>query len=236
MLYKEPANVLMAPLQTTNGVVFPFQPSVQLGYNAQYTATELTHSNFAFFSYKNSSFQPITLSCEFPCRSPFEGRYVIAAMTFLRACTFMFTGQDDTLAGSPPPVLRLTGMGFGGLDTIPCVLTNVTTEYPDNVDYVTVGITTSSGGVIEYVKVPTSTRITTTLQPIFSRDFATTFSTKLFGLGAERLIGPLTDTVVSAADSTSPEQPQTVSFTPDVEIPFGPGPTIPLQGTPFNGS
>lgn len=188
--YKDSNNTLLAPLAITNGVLFPLQPSVDIGFTSTYNPITPTHSNFGYYGYQYTTMSPISFTTEFPVRTPFEGTYVLAAITFLRACALMFTGQDGTLAGSPPPVLMLTGMGFGGLDTIPVVLTSFVTTYPADVDYVTVGAPVGLGGTITYSKVPTSMNIQISCQPIFSRQFASNFSATLFGSGVDRLMGP----------------------------------------------
>lgn len=189
--YKDSANTLLAPLADTNGVLFPVQPAAMLGYSANYEQVQVTHSNFAYFAYQNSQINTIDLGCEFPVRSPYDGWYVLAAMNFLRAITFMFTGNDGNYAGAPPPIVRLTGMGFGGFDNIPVVITNVQTTYPENVDYVTVSVPTTVGGGLEYVKVPTSVAISVGCQPVFSRAFASNFSALGYGSAADRLLGPV---------------------------------------------
>lgn len=199
--YKDTTNSLLSVLTQTNGVLFPLQPAVNMNFAANYEQTQVTHSNFAYYGYKNSEIKSIDVSCVFPVRTPYEGWYVLATINFLRALTMMFTGNDGNYAGSPPPVVRLTGMGFGGFDNIPVVITNVATAYPDNVDYLTVGVPIQVGGTsLEYAKVPTETTITISCQPMFSRTFASQFSATLFGSGANRLLGP---TVKQTLDDTN---------------------------------
>jgi len=94
IFYNDPKNNLLNILAATGGLVFPFQPKVDISYSANYDSTEVVHSNFAFKSYKNSEMKAIDLSCNFPVRTPYEGQYVIAAIHFLRCLTMMFTGND----------------------------------------------------------------------------------------------------------------------------------------------
>jgi hypothetical protein len=209
IFYNDHNNGLLTILSRTNGVVFPFQPKVDISYSANYDSQEVIHSNFVFKSYKNSEMKAIDLSCNFPVRTPFEGQYVVAATHFLRCLTMMFTGNDTTdiynLAGTPPLVVSLSGMGFGGLDNIPVVVTNVTASYPDNVDYLTISI---PGLNNELVKVPTQQTISINLQPMFSRAYASAFGLKDFSYGKTRLLGPnptyptsSSKTTVTATDS-----------------------------------
>jgi hypothetical protein len=190
IFYTDPNNTLLySYLTATNGVLFPFQPKVDISFSANYQPQKVIQSNFMFYSYENSEIKAIDLTCDFPVRNPYEGAYVIAAITFLRALTLMFTGNDTEygLAGSPPLIVRLLGMGFGGLDYIPIAVTNVATSYPDNVDYVTIPI---PGLNNELTKVPTMTTITINCIPMFSRAFASQFSTIDFSTGIQRLLGP----------------------------------------------
>lgn len=192
IFYNDINNPLLNILSKTGGVVFPFQPKVDISYTANYDSQEVIHSNFVFKSYKNSEIKAIDLSCNFPVRTPFEGQYVIAAVHFLRCLTMMFTGNDTTdiynLAGSPPLVVSLSGMGFGGLDNIPVVVTNVTSSYPDNVDFLTVSLPGLNDG--ELVKVPSQMVVSVSLQPMFSRAYASAFGLKDFSYGKTRLLGP----------------------------------------------
>ena len=198
IFYKDINNKLLYNyLGATKGVLFPFQPKVDISFSANYQAQRVAQSNFAFWSYENSEMKPFELSCDFPVRNPFEGQYVISAITFLRSLTFMFTGQDNNaagnqlnLAGSPPMIVALSGMGFGGLDNIPVVVTNVTTSYPDNVDYVSITMPGVNTLANEIMKLPSLMTISVSCTPIFSRAFASQFSTQQFSYGYRRLSGP----------------------------------------------
>lgn len=206
IFYKDINNTLLYNyLGATNGVLFPFQPKVDISFSANYQAQRVTQSNFAFWSYENSEMKPFELTCDFPVRNPFEGQYVISAITFLRALTFMFTGQDNNVnnnqlnfAGSPPMIVALNGMGFCGLDNIPIVITNVTTSYPDNVDYVTITMPGVNTLANEIMKLPSLMTISVSCTPVFSREFASQFGAINFAYGAARLQGPIIPSGVAA--------------------------------------
>ncbi len=207
LFYKDPnvsnVNPLLKILTDTDGVIFPFQPDISLEFTANYQMQEVTHSNFAYYSYQNSKITPIQIQGDFIIRTPYEGQYVLASLHFLRLLTLMFTGNDSPNAGAPPIIVRLNGMGFGGLDNIPVVITSVLTHYPDNVDYVTVRIpladssqttyqSQQTNNLIKYetAKVPTLMNISVQLTPVYSRDFAANFSVNNFANGSQRLVGP----------------------------------------------
>lgn len=197
IFYNDSTNSLLQPLATTNGVLFPYQPKVDISFSASYQVQKVLQSNFAFYNYENSEMKAFDLTCDFPATNAYEGSYVIAAMTFLRALTMMFTGNDtsNNLAGSPPLIVRLLGMGFGGLDYIPVAVTNVTSSYPDNVDYITIPI---PGLNNELTKIPILTTISINCVPMFSRQFASQFSALDFAKGIQRLTGPYSQEVTSA--------------------------------------
>jgi hypothetical protein len=212
IFYKDRNNKLLHNyLFSTNGVIFPFQPKVDISFSASYQPQKVTQSNFAFYSYENSEIKPFELSCDFPVRNPFEGQYVIASLMFLRSLTMMFTGQDTNissnghnLAGSPPLIVSLNGMGFGGLDNIPIVISNVTTSYPDNVDYVSITMSGVTNLANEIMKVPTMMSISVSCIPMFSRYFASQFSALYFSSGAQRLLGPDIPSSVNTIQTFSP--------------------------------
>jgi hypothetical protein len=56
---------------------------------------------------------------------------------FLRSTYKMFFG-NDRLAGTPPPVLRLSGHGALNYNSVPCVLQNFAEIMPADRDYIEV--------------------------------------------------------------------------------------------------
>ena len=204
IFYKDKGNPLLYNyLGSTNGVLFPYQPKVDISYSANYQAQKVVQSNFTFYSYENSEIKPFEISCDFPVRNQYEGRYVIAAIMFLRSLTMMFTGNDNKYAGSPPLVVSLQGMGFSGLDYVPIAITNITTSYPDNVDYVSITIPGVSAVATELIKVPTLMSISVSCTPIFSRKFASQFSALKFSAGLQRLYGPAVSSTSTARPAAS---------------------------------
>ena len=54
-LYKDGNRGILAPLADTDGVVFPYTPTIQVNYTANYNSTDLTHSNMRANFYQGSS-------------------------------------------------------------------------------------------------------------------------------------------------------------------------------------
>ena len=128
---------ILQPLARTNGVVFPYTPSIQIQYNAHYDSYDLTHSNYKIQQYKNSSVDNITISCDFTAQDTAEANYLLAVIHFFRSVTKMFYGQDSIpKIGTPPPLCFLTGLGSFQFDNHPLAITNFAYSLPTDVDYI----------------------------------------------------------------------------------------------------
>jgi hypothetical protein len=153
---------LLAPLRSstgTDGVIFPYTPTVSISHNARYAEQALVHSNYKSYFYEGSDVSAITISGDFTAQTQAEARYVVASIYFFRACTKMFFGNDPA-AGNPPPIVFLDGYGDYYLPHISCVMTNFQHTMPPEVDYIRTD---------EWGRVPTHSTISVTLQPVFSR-------------------------------------------------------------------
>ena len=137
------SNTLMAPLKETNGVIFPYTPSIQMSHVANYTPTSPTHSNYSQQFYNNSEVSDITLTGEFTVQGIDEGKYLLAAIYFFRAATKMFFGQGAN-AGNPPPIVFLDGYGSHYFPHVPCVITNFTHTMSNDVDYIQIPVITTT--------------------------------------------------------------------------------------------
>lgn len=176
MFYNNP---IMAPLQGTKGVIFPYTPQVTLSHNARYSPTALTHSNYNSYFYEGSEVASIQIQGEFTVQNVNEGQYLMAAIQFFRTCTKMFYGNDIN-AGSPPPMVFLDGYGPAYLPHVPCVVTNFSHTMPQDVDYMQIPMGLSTSGIAPGTPVgqvnvggptwlPTNSSLSVTLQPIYSR-------------------------------------------------------------------
>lgn len=154
---------ILQPLQDTFGVLFPYTPSITINHAASYDSTPLTHANYEQPFYQHSTVSSINVSGNFTAANYDEAKYILAVIHFFRSVTKMFYGQDS-LAGTPPPILFLDGYGQAMLNHIPVVVTSFQTQLPDNVDY----ISTQAGG--NYTNVPTEMRIAVDLKPVYSRN------------------------------------------------------------------
>jgi hypothetical protein len=151
-LYKDPQAYLfesiLLPLLQTDGVIFPYTPSISVSYNANYSPTDPTHSNYTIYSYTNSKVAEITIGCDFTAQDTFEANYLLAVIHFFRSATKMFYGQDENPRnGTPPPLCYLTGLGAFQFDQHPLAITGFTYSLPIDVDYIRAGTPTTDPGV-----------------------------------------------------------------------------------------
>jgi hypothetical protein len=139
---------ILNPLQATEGVIFPYTPSISVVYSAAYEASDITHTNYKFFSYKNSAVDTITITADFTAQDTAEAQYLLAVIHFFRSVTKMFYGQDQNpKRGTPPPLCYLRGLGAFQFNWHPLVINNFTYTLPTDVDYIRVMDTSSRPGV-----------------------------------------------------------------------------------------
>ena len=104
---------------------------------ASYDSPDITHTNFRLNFYKNSYVDDISITAEFTAQDTIEANYLLASMHFFKTVTKMFYGLDKTpIAGTPPPLLFLSGYGKHQFDSKPLLLTSFTYTLPNDVDYI----------------------------------------------------------------------------------------------------
>ena len=173
---------LLQPLAKTNGLVFPYTPTIIVAHSANYSAITPTHTNYPYYAYQNSQVDQLVITGDFFVQNGIEAKYWVAALHYLRSVTKMFYGGEGDTLGAPPPVIKLNGYGDFIFNNVPCVVTNFTVDLPQDVDYIATGLNTpiTTKSDQETDKTPESTRdgvswaptqslITVTVQPIYSR-------------------------------------------------------------------
>jgi hypothetical protein len=194
LFYNRADSAILSPLAATSGVIFPYTPSLTVTHTAKYGSTPLTHSNYSSYFYEGSEVASISINGEFTVQNIKEGLYLMAVIQFFRTVTKMFFGADQN-AGSPPPLVFLDGFGAAYLPHVPCVVTAFSHTMPGEVDYVSIPVgaklnstglqlptTVNLGGP---VRLPTSSTVNITLQPVYSRqNIARNFTLDRFSRGA----------------------------------------------------
>ena len=134
-LYKDSEPGILAPLIETDGVIFPYTPSIETSYTANYDKYDLTHSNYRGYFYKNSAVNDINIRGTFTAQDTVEADYLLAVIHFFRSITKMFYGQG-ALRGAPPPLVYLSGFGEYQFNKHPCLVSNFSYSLPTDVDYI----------------------------------------------------------------------------------------------------
>jgi hypothetical protein len=143
-LYKAPQAGLLQPLKVTNGVIFPYTPTITTAYKANYSEYNLTHSNYRGYFYQNSYNDAVNLTATFTAQSTADAAYVLAVIHFFRSVTKMFYGKDAQ-RGSPPPLVYLSGLGDYQFNNHPCVVSQFNYTLPADVDYISSGTPNNLG-------------------------------------------------------------------------------------------
>jgi hypothetical protein len=151
-----------------HGIVFPYTPSINVEYKADYSSPQPLHSNFPINFYQKSSVGNISISGKFSVENAKDAAVYIATTHLLKALTRMRSGGEtgDHDSGSPPPVCRLFAHGTWMFNNVPVAITNFRVELPDSVDYFTMKDTNQ----YEMTSVPTMSTISVTLLPMYSRN------------------------------------------------------------------
>jgi hypothetical protein len=154
---------ILAPLNQIGGVLFPITPTITVSHTASYEMQNLVHTNYSTPLYQHSSVNSIGINGQFSANYPAEAEYIVAVIHFFRSVTKMFYGQDS-LAGTPPPVLFLDAYGPYTFDHIPVVVGSFDYSFPADVDYISCEV----GGYKQ--KVPTLANCNMNLIPLWSRN------------------------------------------------------------------
>ena len=137
-LYRAANPGILQPLAVTDGVIFPYTPSIDTAYKAEYDSYTLTHSNYKGYFYKSSYADAVNLKCTFTAQSTSEANYLLAVITFFKSVTKMFYGQDAQ-RGAPPPLVYLSGYGEYQFNDHPSVISQFNYNLPSDVDYIRAG-------------------------------------------------------------------------------------------------
>jgi hypothetical protein len=135
---------IMLPLLYTDGVIFPYTPTISTSYRANYNTYDLTHSNYRGYFYQNSAVEEISLTGTFTAQDTSEANYLLAVIHFFRSVTKMFYGQDSQ-RGAPPPVCFLSGLGEYQFNYHPVLVSSFSYNLPNDVDYIRAGSVSNNG-------------------------------------------------------------------------------------------
>jgi hypothetical protein len=178
---------ILKPLDATNGLVFPYTPTILIQHSANYDAMQPTHSNYPFPAYQNSQIDDIVITGDFFCENAVDAQYWVATLHYLRSVTKMAYGQS-TNAGSPPPLVFLNGYGDFVFPNVPVIIKTFSVDLPSDVDYIKTQaegeVTKINGGtsVDGFYEgwAPVQSQVMVTVQPVYSRARTSQFSLDKF--------------------------------------------------------
>lgn len=139
------SSAILQPLISAGAMVFPYTPSIKISHSANYDEQNITHQNYQFVTYQNSKMEKISINAPFYVEDAVQAQYWLAAVHYFRSVTKMFTGSDaGTNAGSPPPIVYLSGYGDFVFKNIPVVVTSFGVDLSSDTNYIS---TSLRGGV-----------------------------------------------------------------------------------------
>lgn len=176
---------VLEPLIDTQGLVFPYTPTILIQHTANYNALQPIHSNYPYYNYQNSQIEDMVITGDFFVENAADAQYWIAMVHYLRAVTKMAYGESK-FPGSPPPVVRLNGYGEYVFPNVPVVVRNFTVDLPADVDYIKTQVTGEItpdtigqySGKVGWV--PTQSQVAVTVIPIYSRAKTAQFNLSTF--------------------------------------------------------
>lgn len=130
---------ILDPLRNTNGMVFPYQPTITYQQDVSYTSIDLVHTNQELYAYTRTNAVKLTVSGQFSAQNQTEGAYALACIHFLRTVTKMWFGASPN-PGTPPPVLLFDAYGQYMFNQLPVIVTSFSVGLPNDVDYVPVNL------------------------------------------------------------------------------------------------
>ena len=150
---RDSSNILF-PLYSTNGVLFPYTPSVSTGNVAEYDPSSFIHSNYGYNSYVRSYPKPISITAEFTAQTDDEAMYLLATLHFFRSITKSYFGINPyNKAGTPPPVLIFNYLGQYQFNNVPVLVKSFDYTYEANIDYVPVNTSSLNSVIVENKRV-----------------------------------------------------------------------------------
>lgn len=144
------ASNILTPLRLTQGLMFPFTPTIDWGQSVQYKTVSLIHSLQDFNAFEETPSTNISVSGTFVIQNDKDARYMLACLHFLRTVSKMYFGKASftdpaarsdpeakpSLAGMPPPVLIFSGYGDYMFNDLPVILKDHSYTFKQDVSYI----------------------------------------------------------------------------------------------------
>lgn len=123
------------PLTLTNGLVFPYNPTISESLGTRYDTVELIHANESVHTFKNSENVRLTLSeCIWTAETWDQAVYTLGVIHFFRSYRLMDFGRGKS--GRPPSPMWFSAYGNYLYTDVPVLIERVEMAFPADVDYV----------------------------------------------------------------------------------------------------
>jgi hypothetical protein len=138
---RNPATNVIAPLWSTNGMLMPYTPAIQVTHTSvEYSQYSLPQTPFDYFAFSKRNSPILSVTATYTAQNELEARYVLAVLHFLRAITMNYYGrQNGDLRGINPPTLLFSAYGPYMYDKVPMLIRNVSFGLDQDVDYISCG-------------------------------------------------------------------------------------------------
>lgn len=153
-------SVIFKNLPGGTTVIWPYTPQFDINYQASYELVKTLQTNYATPAYQSSDISSITITGQFTATTVAEANYLFAVIHFLKSATKGYNVEIEkaaAMSGRPPPLLRLTYLGQGGIRSMPVLLQQFNVSYPQDVDYVRTDLNVNSGDTTTAKKSDNST-------------------------------------------------------------------------------
>lgn len=160
---------ILTPLHATNGLIFPYTPTVQVSQDTSWQTGDLEHANYDILSFQKASSATFSITGKFTVQNQREGEYLLAALHYLRTVSKAYFGAQDVeqfvapqtdantdqtvemtrsegKAGLPPPVLLFSGYGNMMFNEIHVVVKSHSWAFEENQDMIKIDL--ANGGQV----------------------------------------------------------------------------------------
>ena len=125
-------------------VVFDSMPTIAESRSTSYEPFSPVHHPGEIMKYKNTTARTWTLSAKLISRNQSEAKKNLDILNTIRAWGMPYYGEgtkgsSGTNLGAPPPILTLSAYGEGAIGPIPCVMESYSTNWPNDIDYISTG-------------------------------------------------------------------------------------------------
>jgi hypothetical protein len=160
---------LTSILNMTNGVIFPYTPTIAFSQAVSYTDLQLVHSDADFPAYTRTPTCTLTVTGKFTVQNQTEGQYALAVIHFLRAVSKSYFGEIDASngkAGLPPPVLLFSAYGAYVFNKLRVVLKSHSWTFDETMDTININVAAIGTSPAATVRLPAMFTITTELMVV----------------------------------------------------------------------